>query len=214
MKGRNRQTSVKMLTILKAAGVLLAAFLFLAAEGQGASWNHRTGVNNCRFCVAKGRDIMVSCSEGVITMILLRIFRFSVALVLVSCIFLAPLSYAAEDSPNEGITADVVLTPADQLILDRIDNLGRELNGRIDKINDRIDTLWITMLGGFMGVMAFIGAIVFWDRSTFMKRARKECHDEEVSDDRRTLESMLAAMRKLSEKFPELREALNSFGLL
>jgi hypothetical protein len=143
---------------------------------------------------------------------------------LVSCIFLSPLSYAAEDSLNEGITENVVLTPADQLILDRIDNLGRELNGRIDnlgrelngridKINDRIDTLWITMLGGFMGVMAFIGAIVFWDRSTFMKRARKECH-EEVSGDRKTLESMLAAMRKLSEKFPELREALNSFGLL
>jgi hypothetical protein len=143
---------------------------------------------------------------------------------LVSCIFLSPLSYAAEDSLNEGITENVVLTPADQLILDRIDNLGkelngridnlgRELNGRIDKINDRIDTLWITMLGGFMGVMAFIGAIVFWDRSTFMKRARKECQ-QEVSDDRKTLESMLAAMRKLSEKFPELREALNSFGLL
>jgi len=46
-----------------------------------------------------------------------------------------------------------------------------------------------------------------------MKRARKECQ-QEVSDDRKTLESMLAAMRKLSEKFPELREALNSFGLL
>jgi hypothetical protein len=147
---------------------------------------------------------------------------------LVSCIFLSPLSYAAEDSLNEGITENVVLTPADQLILDRIDNLGRELNGRIDnlgrelngridnlgkELNGRIDTLWITMLGGFMGVMAFIGAIVFWDRSTFMKRARKECH-EEVSGDRKTLESMLAAMRKLSEKFPELREALNSFGLL
>jgi hypothetical protein len=147
---------------------------------------------------------------------------------LVSCIFLSPLSYAAEDSLNEGITENVVLTPADQLILDRIDNLGRELNGRIDnlgkelngridnlgkELNGRIDTLWITMLGGFMGVMAFIGAIVFWDRSTFMKRARKECH-EEVSGDRKTLESMLAAMRKLSEKFPELREALKSFGLL
>jgi predicted membrane protein len=157
-------------------------------------------------------------------MILLRIFRFFAALVLVSCIFLAPLSYAAENSPNEGMTEDVVLTPADQLILDRIDNLGRELNGRIDnlgrelngridKINDRIDTLWITMLGGFMGVMAFIGAIVFWDRSTFMKRARKECQ-QEVSGDRKTLESMLAAMRKLSEKLPELREALKDFGLL
>jgi hypothetical protein len=164
-------------------------------------------------------------------MILLRMFRFFAMFVLGSCIFLSPLSYAAEEGPNEGITEDVLLTPADQLILDRIDNLGRELNGRIDKINDRIDnlgrelngridkindridTLWITMLGGFMGVMAFIGAIVFWDRSTFMKRARKECH-EEVSDDRKTLESMLAAMRKLSEKFPELREALKSFGLL
>jgi hypothetical protein len=157
-------------------------------------------------------------------MILLRMFRFSTTLVLVSCIFLSPLSYAAEDSLNEGMTEDVVLTPADQLILDRIDNLGRELNGRIDKVNDRIDnlgkelngridTLWITMLGGFMGVMAFIGAIVFWDRSTFMKRARKECQ-QEVSSDRNKLEGMLGAMRKLSEKFPELREVLNSFGLL
>jgi hypothetical protein len=68
------------------------------------------------------------------------------------------------------------------------------------------------MLGG-LGVMAFIGAIVFWDRSTFMKRARKECQ-QEVSDDRKTLESMLAAMRQLSKKLPELREALKSFGLL
>jgi hypothetical protein len=139
---------------------------------------------------------MVGCREGVIIMILLRIFRFFAVLILVSCFFLSPLSYAAEDDPNEGMTENVVLTPADQLILDRIDrvndridNLGKELNGRID-------TLWITMLGGFMGVMAFIGAIVFWDRSTFMKRARKECH-EEVSGDRKTLESMLAAMRKL-----------------
>jgi hypothetical protein len=151
------------------------------------------------------------------TMILLRMFLFFAMFVLGSCIFLSPRSYAAEESPNEGITEDVVLTPADQLILDRIDNLGKELNGRIDnlgrELNGRIDTLWITMLGGFMGVMAFIGAIVFWDRSTFMKRARKECQ-QEVSGDRKTLESMLAAMRKLSEKLPELREALKSFGLL
>ena len=132
-------------------------------------------------------------------MILLRIFCFSATLVLGSCIFLSPLSYAAEDSPNEGMTENVVLTPADQLILDRIDTLGKELNGRID-------TLWVTMLGGFMGVMAFIGAIVFWDRSTFMKRARKECQ-QEVSGDRKTLESMLAAMRKLSKKLPIARGA-------
>ena len=146
-------------------------------------------------------------------MILLRIFRFFATLVLVACIFLSPLSYAAEESFNEGITENVLLTPTDQLILDRIDKLNDRIDNLGKELNSRIDNLWITMLGGFMGVMAFIGAIVFWDRSTFMKRARKECH-EEVSEDRKKLESMLAAMRKLSEKFPELREALKSFGLL
>jgi hypothetical protein len=44
-------------------------------------------------------------------MILLRIFRFSAMFALVSCIVLSPLSYAAENSPNEGMTEDVVLIP-------------------------------------------------------------------------------------------------------
>jgi len=92
---------------------------------------------------------------------------------------------------------ELVLSQADQLILEainktneridnlskeftgRIDNLSGELTGRIDNLSGeltgRIDTLWITMLGGFMGVMAFIGGIVFWDRRTFLKRAREEC---------------------------------------
>ena len=41
------------------------------------------------------------------------------------------------------------------------------------KVNGRMDNLWVTMLGGFLGVMAFIGALVFWDRRTFMKRAKE-----------------------------------------
>ncbi len=69
------------------------------------------------------------------------------------------------------------------------------------------------MLGGFLGVMAFIGGIVFWDRRTFIRRAREECR-EEVSGDRKKLEGMLAAMKKLSERFPEVREVLGNFGLL
>jgi hypothetical protein len=69
------------------------------------------------------------------------------------------------------------------------------------------------MLGGFLGVMAFIGGLVFWDRRTFLKRAREECRDE-VSVDRKKVEAMLKAIRKLSERFPEVREVLNSFGLL
>ena len=64
-----------------------------------------------------------------------------------------------------------------------------------------------------MGVMAFIGAIVFWDRRTFVRRAREEFRDE-VSEDRNKLEAMVLAMRKLGEQFPEVREVLRSFGLL
>jgi hypothetical protein len=95
----------------------------------------------------------------------------------------------------------------------RIDNLGKNLNNRIDKINDRIDNLWITMLGGFLGVMAFIGAIVFWDRRTYLRRAREEFRDD-ISDDRKKLEAMLVAMKKLANQFPEVSEVLRNFGLL
>ena len=157
-------------------------------------------------------------------MVLSQMFRFFVISMLAMWLFLLPISYAQEDHLEAGGTQDVVLTPADQLILEsinslarqlngRIDNLGKELNVRIDKINDRIDNLWITMLGGFLGVMAFIGGLVFWDRRTFLKRAREECRDE-VSVDRKKVEAMLKAIRKLSERFPEVREVLNSFGLL
>jgi len=69
------------------------------------------------------------------------------------------------------------------------------------------------MLGGFLGVMAFIGALVFWDRRTFMKRAREEFRDEETKD-RRKVEGIIAAMKKLGEQFPEVQEVLRSFGLL
>ena len=84
-----------------------------------------------------------------------------------------------------------MLSQADQLILEainktdeRIDNLSKELNGRIDNLSKeftgRIDTLWITMLGGFIGILAFIGGFVLWDRRTFLKRAREECRQEVI----------------------------------
>ncbi|MCP4577792.1 MAG: hypothetical protein GY846_16085, partial [Deltaproteobacteria bacterium] len=88
-----------------------------------------------------------------------------------------------------------------------------KVNGRLDKVNERIDNLWITMLGGFMGVMAFIGALVFWDRRTFMKRAREEMRSE-VAGDRNKMEGIVAALKKVGEQFPEVREVLRSFGLL
>ncbi|MDL1968306.1 MAG: hypothetical protein LWW97_07085 [Deltaproteobacteria bacterium] len=132
---------------------------------------------------------------------------------LICSLFVVTISYGQENTLKQSGKQELVLSQADQLILEainktneRIDNLSKELNGRID-------TLWITMLGGFMGVMAFIGGIVFWDRRTFLKRAKEECRQEVIAD-RKTMEGMLAAIRKLSEKSPETRELLNNFGLL
>ena len=131
-----------------------------------------------------------------------------------------PLAVSCAEEGQSKTISNVVLTPADQMILEaiarvneRMDKLSNELNGRIDKVNERIDKLWITMLGGFLGVMAFIGGIVFWDRRTFLKRAREECRDE-VTEDRKKLEGLLIAMKKLGKEFPEVREVLNTFGLL
>ena len=131
---------------------------------------------------------------------------------LICSLFVVTISYGQENTLKQSGKQELVLSQADQLILEainktneRIDNLSRELNGRID-------TLWITMLGGFMGVMAFIGGIVFWDRRTFLKRAREECRHA-IIEDRKMLEGMLAAIKKLSEKFPEVRKVLNNFGL-
>jgi hypothetical protein len=53
--------------------------------------------------------------------------------------------------------------------------------------------------------MAFIGAIVFWDRRTYLKLAREEFRYQ-VSDDRKKLEAMLAAMKKLANQFSEVSE--------
>ena len=68
-------------------------------------------------------------------------------------------------------------------------------------------------LGGFLGVMAFISAIVFWDRRTYLRLARQEFRVE-ISDDRKKLEAMLAAMKKLANQFPEVSEVLRNFDLL
>ena len=141
---------------------------------------------------------------------MVRMFRSGLIVMLVFCVF--PLSVCQGDDSSVK-AQNIVLTPADQLILDAID----KVNGRIDELgrnlNGRIDNLWITMLGGFLGVMAFIGALVFWDRRTFMKRAREEMRSE-VAGDRNKMEGIVAALKKVGEQFPEVSEVLRSFGLL
>jgi len=95
----------------------------------------------------------------------------------------------------------------------RFEKMETKFDVRFDKLHDRIDNLWITMLGGFIGVMAFIGGMVFWDRRTFLKQAKKEFR-EEIDGDKKKIDAMLMAMKKLAPQFPEVREALKSFGLL
>jgi len=142
--------------------------------------------------------------------------RKLILLLLAVCIlhFSVLPSYGLEKNRKE---ENIVLTPADQLILDRIGDMSREVNVRFEKMaremKDRFENLWITMLGGFIGVMAFIGGLVFWDRKTLVKHAKAEFHDE-IGGDRQKIEALLLAMRKLSPRFPEVKEALKSFGLL
>ena len=139
-----------------------------------------------------------------------RMFRSGLLVMLVFWVF--PLSVCQGDD-SSGKAQNVVLTPADQLILDaidkvsdRIDNMGRELNGRIDN-------LWVTILGGFLGVMAFIGALVFWDRRTFIERA-KEGFKAEAAEDRKMIRGLFEAMKKLGEQFPQVQEVMRTYGLL
>ena len=138
-------------------------------------------------------------------------FKLRLAAILAIFVITSGVCYGQEGL--SGKTSDIVLTPADQLILkaigkvnDRIDSMGRELNGRMDN-------LWVTMLGGFLGVMAFIGALVFWDRRTFMKRA-KEGFEAEAAEDRKMIKGLIAVMKKLGEQFPQVQEVMRSYGLL
>ncbi len=160
----------------------------------------------------------------------------------------APGACLAQGNPA-GQPPNIVLSPADQLILqsinkinDRLDRMSSEfnarmdqmssefnarmdqmssefngridqVNGRIDLVNGRIDNLWIAMIGGFIGVMGFIGALVFWDRRTFISRAREGLRME-MAHDRNCIQGLLAAMKALSEQFPQVRQALAGFGLV
>lgn len=138
--------------------------------------------------------------------------RFLLIILLVLFVIFPLAVSCAEEGQSETIS-NVVLTPADQMILEAIARVNERIDKLSNELNGRIDNLWITMIGGFLGVMAFIGGIVFWERRTFLKRAREECRDE-VTEDRKKLEGLLIAMKKLGKEFPEVREVLNTFGLL
>jgi len=136
---------------------------------------------------------------------------------------------------TSGQPPNIVLRPADQLILksidklsDRMDQMNSELTGRMDRmngelngrmdqmnreLNGRIDNLWMAMIAGFIGVMGFIGALVFWDRRTFMNRAREGMRLE-MAADRNCIQGLLAAMKELAKQYPQVRDALASFKLL
>ena len=51
------------------------------------------------------------------------------------------------------------------------------------------------MAVGFIGVMAFIGGMVFWGRKTFLKQAKRE-FQEDLTDDGIKMNAMLLAITK------------------
>ena len=115
------------------------------------------------------------------------------------------------------------LSAGDQLILEEIKKVNERIdkvNERIDKVNERIatemgnvneriDFLWATMVGGFLGVMIFVGGIVFWDRRTTLAPV----HDKitELSQREKVMEDVL---KDFAKDEPRLMERLRIAGLL
>ena len=139
--------------------------------------------------------------------------RRSILSVFIILLFLAVCCPGyAEEHPRETIH----LSPGDQLILEEIRELRaeirkeiRELRADIGKINERIDFLWATMVGGFLGVMIFVGGLVFWDRRTTLAPV----HDKitELSRREKILED---ALKEFAKEEPRLMERLRIAGLL
>ena len=137
------------------------------------------------------------------------------------------LALAVPGYPEGHSKETIHLSPADQLILDRIDKRMDEVNDRIDKVNDRIDKvngtiiteigkvneridfLWATMVGGFLGVMIFVGGLVFWDRRTTLAPTHKRI--DELSHREKILEDVL---KEFAKDEPKLMERLRFVGLL
>ncbi len=119
------------------------------------------------------------------------------------------LALAVPGYPEGHSKETIHLSPADQLILDRIDKRMDEVIGRIDKVNERIDFLWATMVGGFLGVMIFVGGLVFWDRRTTLAPAHKRI--DELSHREKILEDVL---KEFAKDEPKLMERLRFVGLL
>ena len=147
-----------------------------------------------------------------------RVQKMILILITVICLFSTGEVFGGQDPVKS--SDNIVLTPADLLILeaigkvnDRLDKVAQDLSTRIDQVNVRIDNLWITMMGGFIGVLGFIGALVFWDRRTFMRRVKDEIRLES-KEDRRKVDGIIEALKKLGTQFPEVSAVLRNFGLL
>ncbi|MDY6933933.1 MAG: hypothetical protein SVZ03_06880 [Spirochaetota bacterium] len=119
------------------------------------------------------------------------------------------LALTAWGYANDRSRETIRLSPADQLILERIDKLNERLTTEMGKVNDRIDLIWATMIGGFLGVMIFVGGLVFWDRRTTLApvhtRIDELTHREKV---------LVDTLREFAKDEPKLMEHLRISGLL
>lgn len=94
----------------------------------------------------------------------------------------------------------------------------------IDKRFDQQQNIIIAILASFAALVAAIIGFAIWDRMSFLARSReqaKEVYHEfskkelsKVEDNSQQIQSMLKALRKMSEKHPDIRETLKQLNLL
>ncbi|MBF0450141.1 MAG: hypothetical protein HQK75_05525 [Candidatus Magnetomorum sp.] len=108
----------------------------------------------------------------------------------------------------------------------RFESLSREMDRRFGAADKRIDQLgnyFIGMMSIFISVFLAIIGFAIWDRKTLLVKAKQEA-EQKMSDHQKSehlsfmntqkkLEQVIDVMKRMSEKFPEMRSIMQTAQL-
>ena len=98
---------------------------------------------------------------------------------------------------------------------EQIDKRFEQVDKRFDQVDKRfgdlITFLWI-LSGIFTAIMSTVIALIFWDRRTIVRQARREALD--ALEREGLLNNMLQALREFAKHNKAFEEALKAFKLL
>jgi len=119
------------------------------------------------------------------------------------------------------------LEEGQKAILREINQRFESIDKRFESIDDRFDqqqNLIIGILASFSALVIAIIGFALWDRMSFLSRSREQAKEvyqnlsekdlKKVEYNSEQIQSMLNVLRKMSNQYPDVREALKQFNLL